>query len=79
MASYHKALAIKPDLAEAHYYLHALLLDPGDMTSSIKCIERAVEFKPDKTNYRFILGMLLDYSGNPRAAATHFDIVENGK
>lgn len=41
-------------------------------------MERAVEIDPDKTDYRFILGMLLDYSGNPEAAATHFDTVESG-
>ncbi len=77
-ASYNKALAIKPDYAEAHYNLHAQLLDPGDMTLSIKCMKRAVDIDPDNTTYRFILGMLFDYSGYPREAATHFDRVENG-
>ena len=79
VASYPKALAIKPDFAEAHYNLHALLLDPDDLAPSIKCMERAVEVDLSNTKYRFILGMLWDYSGDAQRATIHFDIVENGE
>ena len=79
VTSYRKALAIKPDFAEAHSNLHALLLDPDDLAPSIKCIERAVGIEHSRADYRFILGMLLDYSGDPEEAKPHFDMVENGE
>ena len=41
-------------------------------------MEKAVEFDPSNTHYRFVLGMLLDYSGDAQQATTHFDLVENG-
>jgi len=78
VTSYHQALAINPDYAEAHYNLHALLLDPDDLAPSIKCMERAVEIDLLNTNYRFVLGMLWDYSGDAQKAITHFGMVENG-
>ena len=78
VASYEKALALKPDFAEAHHNLHALLLDPNDLAPAIKCMERAVDIYSSNTNYRFVLGMLWDYSGDTQKAATHFDMVKNG-
>ena len=78
VASYHKALTIKPDYVDAYYNLHSLLLDPGDMAPSIKCIKKAVDTDPLRTDCRFILGLLLDYSGNPQEAALHFDRIESG-
>jgi tetratricopeptide (TPR) repeat protein len=76
---FREALEVKPDFAEAHYNLHALLLDPDDLAPSIKCMERAVEVDLSNTKYRFVLGMLWDYSGDAQRATIHFDIVENGK
>ena len=54
------------------------LLDPDDMTPSIKCMKRAVGIKPSRVNYSFVLGMLLDYSGKPQEAKPYFDTVKNG-
>jgi len=78
VASYRMALTIKPDYAEAHFNLHSLLIDPDDMAVSIKCVEKAINVDPSNRYYRFILGMLLDYSGNSKKAVTHFNIVESG-
>ena len=78
MVHYHEALASNPDFAEAHCNLHTLLIDPYDMAPSIKCMQRAVDINPPRTDYRFFLGMLLDYAGNPHEAAAHFDFVEKG-
>ena len=76
--TYRNALSIKPDFAESYYNLHGLILDSDDMAPAIKCIGSAVDIDPHKMQYRFILGMLLDYSGNPQEAATHFEMVEKG-
>ena len=77
-ASHRKSLQLHSSFAAGHYNLHPFLLDPGDMEASIKCMQKAVEFDPESTNYRFYLGMLLDYSGKSRDAKTHFDLVESG-
>jgi Flp pilus assembly protein TadD len=77
-ANYRKAISIKPDYADAYYNLHALLLNPENMAPAIKCMKKVVEINPLDTDARFILGVLLEYSGDPEAATTHFDIVEKG-
>jgi tetratricopeptide (TPR) repeat protein len=76
LQNYRKALSIKPDYSGALYNLHALLLNPEDMAPSIHCIKRVVEMNPFDTDARFILGVLLDYSGDAEAAATHFATIE---
>src|SRR5215510_5365952 len=78
-ASYREAIRLKPHLADAHYNLHSLLLDRDDLVPAIESMKRAVEIDPGKTNYRFFLGMLLDYAGEHEAAASHLDRVEGGE
>ncbi len=77
-ASYRKALQLDPLFDVANYNLYSLLLDPLEMTPSIECLEKAVETCPTRLDYRFILGILLDYSGCPEEATVHFDMVERG-
>ena len=76
--SYRTAIDLKPGFAKAHYNLHALFLDTDDIAPAIKCMERAVDIDPSNANYRFVLGMLWEYSGEAQQATTHFDMVENG-
>ena len=54
------------------------MLDGGDAAPAVQCLERAVALDPGNMTYRFTLGMLLDYSGDARAAAEQFDVVESG-
>ena len=72
------ALKLKPDYFGAHFNLHSLLLDPTDPGPSIECLKKAVALKPDHDEFRFFLGMLLDYSGDSEAAAGHFDRISRG-
>ncbi len=72
-ASFQRALEINPNDAEAHYNLHTLLLDPIDLSSAIGCLEDATRLQPDNTNFRFYLGMLLEYSGDSKNAESQFD------
>jgi len=74
---YHKAISIKSDYANAHYNLHALLLN-ADMPAATESMKKVVELQPLDTDARFILGVLLEYSGNVEAAKLHFDLVEKG-
>lgn len=73
IASYRKALALKPALAEAWYNLHALLLDAEGAAPAIECMRKAVEIAPSNADYRFFLGMLLDYSGRVDEASAYLD------
>ncbi|MFP6839839.1 MAG: tetratricopeptide repeat protein [Pseudohongiellaceae bacterium] len=79
MASYNKAIEFKPDFAEPQYNRHALLLNPDDLMPAIQCMEKAIDIDPLNTLYRFVLGMLWDYSGDTQEAMTHFDMVESGE
>lgn len=75
-ASYRQALKYRTYWAAPYFNLHPLLLNPDDMSPAIKCLEYAVEIDSSNAEYRFFLGILLDYSGDSEAAAGHFDCVE---
>jgi len=75
---YRKAITMKPDYANAHYNLHALLLN-ADMPAAIESMKKVVELQPLDTDARFILGVLLEYSGNVEAAKLQFDLVAKGE
>ena len=47
MASYHKALAIKPDYAEAHNNLAGALQDVGKLDEAVTSYRKALAIKPD--------------------------------
>jgi tetratricopeptide (TPR) repeat protein len=79
LTSYDKAIELKPDFAEPQYNRHALLLNPDDLMPAIRCMEKAIDIDPLNTLYRFVLGMLWDYSGDTQEAMTHFDMVESGE
>jgi tetratricopeptide (TPR) repeat protein len=73
IACYRKALALNPALAQAWYNLHALLLDTEGLTAAVECMKKAVEASPTNADYRFFLGMLLDYSGRADEASAYLD------
>jgi tetratricopeptide (TPR) repeat protein len=77
-ACYLKALECKPDWALAYFNLHAVLLDHDDMQHSIRCLEKVVEMYPSNVDFRFFLGMMLDYCGDLKMARDHFELVEKG-
>src|SRR3989338_580780 len=76
--NYRKAISIDSNYPNAYYNLHALLLNPEDMAPSIQCLRKVIEINPSDADARFILGVLLEYSGDAEAAATHFAMVEKG-
>lgn len=75
---YYKALALKPDYVDARYNLHALLIDPRDMSPAIECLRQVVQASPKDMDARFMLGALLDYIGDAGAAVSQFSVVEQG-
>ncbi|MDO8788711.1 MAG: tetratricopeptide repeat protein [Sulfuritalea sp.] len=77
-ACFRRALEFRPLFSAAYFNLHALLMQSDDLTPAIKCMEKAVEIDPSSDERRFFLGMLLDYTGNYRAAEEQFAIVASG-
>lgn len=73
---YRTAISIKADYANAHYNLHALLLNTSGITPAIQAMKKVIELQPLDIDAKFILGVLLDYSGNPDEANAHFEVVE---
>ena len=47
MASYHKALRLKPDFAEAHYNLGRVLQELGRLDEAVVHYHKAIDIKPD--------------------------------
>ena len=74
---FNQAINLKPE-AETYYNLHPLLLDSNDISPAIRCMEAAVQLQPLKTEYKFFLGMLLEYAGRTEAAIPYIEEVQQG-
>src|SRR5882672_4209952 len=71
-AEYERAIAIDPKMSEAHLDLGILLLDK-DPAASVAPLSKAAELLPAQSRPHFLLGVALERSGNPTAAATAFE------
>ena len=56
---YEKALAIKPDFAEAHNNLGVTIQDLGQLNTAVRCFEKALALKPDYAEAHNNLGIVL--------------------
>ena len=72
IASYRKAIAIEPRYLDAHYNLHAALIDAKNLAPSINSLEALLALNPQDSDAIFMLGMLQDYQGNTKAAEAEF-------
>jgi 2-polyprenyl-3-methyl-5-hydroxy-6-metoxy-1,4-benzoquinol methylase len=70
MASYHKALAIKPDFAEAHYNLGNVLKILGRLDEAVASYHKALNIKPDHAEAHSNLGNALQELGKKVDAFT---------
>lgn len=77
-ASLRAALALDPACVEAQANLHALLLDADNLAPAIDCLRKAVALRPADLSMRFLLGALLELSGDAQAAAVHLETVASG-
>ncbi len=78
IASYRKAVAIEPRYLDAHYNLHAALIDAKNLAPSIACLESVIALNPQDSDAIFMLGMLQDYQGNTKVADAEFAKIQNG-
>ena len=67
--SYEKAIAIKPDYAEAHNNLGIVLMDLDQPDEAVKCYDKAIAIKPDYAEAFNNLGTALKEVGQLNAAA----------
>lgn len=72
---YKQALTLKSDYADAHYNLHAALLDPKDTDTSITLLRKVVSISPGDIDARFMLAVLLDYSGKHEESIQYLDSI----
>ena len=69
---YERTIAIDPKMSEAYLDLGILLLDK-EPAASVAPLTKAAELLPAQSRPHFLLGVALERSGNPSAAATAFE------
>jgi len=74
---YTKALRIAPDYANALYNQHALLLK-ANRSAAIENLKRLLRINPSDKDAHYMLGVLLEHSGNIDAAKVNLETLRNG-
>jgi Flp pilus assembly protein TadD len=69
---FQKALAIKPDLAEADYYLGTILAGCGRIDEAIAHYQTALKIRPDLAEAHYHLGVILARLGRTDEAVGHY-------
>ena len=72
VANYEKALAIKPDYAEAYNNMGLVLKDKGESDAAIESFKKALKTKPDYAEAYHNLGLVLKDKGESDAAIESF-------
>ncbi|SVE18205.1 uncharacterized protein METZ01_LOCUS471059, partial [marine metagenome] len=65
---FERAVAIKPDYAEAHFNLAVILRELGQLDAAVKSYEKAIAIKPDYAEAHNNFGILLNMLGQLVAA-----------
>ena len=78
IAAYRKAVSIEPRYLDAHYNLHAALIDAKNLAPAIASLEAVIQLNPQDADATFMLGMLQDYQGNTKTAEAEFAKIQNG-
>ena len=74
---YTKALHIAPNYVNALYNQHALLLDTN-RPAAIENLQRLLRVNPSDNDAHYMLGVLLEYSGDTDAAKINLEFLRNG-
>ena len=71
--AYRKAIGLAPELLDAHYNLHAALVDAKNLKPAIASLEKVIQLNPQDFDAIFMLGLLQDYQGSTEAAKSLFE------
>jgi tetratricopeptide (TPR) repeat protein len=69
---FRRAIALKPDLPEAHNDLGVALREQGRLDEAVTCFRRALDLAPDIPQVHFNLSNALAYQGRPDEAAAGY-------
>ena len=78
ISAYRQAISIEPRYVDAHYNLHAALIDAKNLAPSIACLESVIALNPQDLDAIFMLGMLQDYQCNTKVAEAVFAKIQHG-
>ena len=73
IASYNKAIDLKPDYAEAHYNLGIALNELGENGEAVNSYNKAIDLKPDHIEAYNNLGVALNALGKHEEAIASYD------
>jgi tetratricopeptide (TPR) repeat protein len=65
---FEQAVALDPNLAEAHFHLAQIALQNGDVQAGVTYLENAIEVNPQNSKYQSILALTLVEAGDPGQA-----------
>ncbi len=71
--AYQKAITLDASCIDAHYNLHAALINQDNLHPSIEALENVVALAPHDQDAWFMLGLLNDYQGYAALAQQHFN------
>ena len=71
--SYEKAVAIKPDYADAHFNLGNILRDLGELDGAIKSFVKTIEIMPEHDEAQYNLGVTLQELGQLDEAIEQYE------
>jgi tetratricopeptide (TPR) repeat protein len=75
--AYRQAIKLDANCVDAHYNLHAALINSLDLSDSIDSLQTLIALSPNDQDALFMLGMLNDYQGNIELARNYFDQLLN--
>jgi tetratricopeptide (TPR) repeat protein len=74
---YHLAIKSDANCAAAYFNLHALLLHQADAQAAVDCMAKAVGLEPTNPEYRFFLGLILDYFEMQNESSNNFKFIKD--
>ena len=72
LASYERVLALRPDIAAAHYNIANILAQRGDLEQAAARYRQAIAIKPDLAEAHNNLGNIFKELGRPEEATAHY-------
>jgi tetratricopeptide (TPR) repeat protein len=75
--AYRQAIQLDANCIDAHYNLHAALINSLELNDAIDSLQTLIALSPNDQDALFMLAMLYDYQGNIDSAQTYFDRLSN--